>query len=75
MWISNRNTNVEISIDSGYYTYLQFIESVDSELNEGLTLTSMAMNDEYMIFNTQSLFHLKSLLFCDYNRDEIDYIT
>lgn len=31
---------------------LQFIESVDSELNEGLTLTSMAMNGEYMIFNT-----------------------
>ena len=47
--ISNGITSVVISINSEYYTYLQFIKAVDSERSKVLTLISIIN----VIFNTQ----------------------
>ena len=40
-----------LSISTGYYTYLEFIEAVSSEMAKVLPLVSMMIEKEYVTLN------------------------
>ena len=51
--VSNGNVRYLLSIPTGYYTYDEFIEAIDIELGEVVSLVSTIIEDEYVIFNIQ----------------------
>ena len=42
-----------LSIPTGYYTYLEFIEAIGTELSKVITTVSMTIEDKYVKFNAQ----------------------
>ena len=52
--VSNGGTVRHIlSIPTGYYTYLEFIEAVGNELSKVITTVSMTIEDKYVKFNVE----------------------
>ena len=49
--VTNGTVAHVLTIPTGYYTYLEFIEAVGVELGKVVTLVSMTIEDEYVIFN------------------------
>ena len=49
--VTNGTVTHVLSIPTGYYTYLEFIEAVGVELGKVVTLVSMTIEDEYVMFN------------------------
>ena len=52
--VTNGSARYVLSIPTGYYTYLEFIEAVGVELGKVVPLVSMTVEDEYVSFNVQS---------------------
>ena len=51
--VSNGTERYILSIPTGYYTYLEFIEAVGVELSKVITTISMTIEDKYVKFNVE----------------------
>ena len=51
--VSNGTERHVLSIPTGYYTYLEFIEAVGTELNKVITTISITIEDKYVKFNVE----------------------
>ena len=51
--VSNGNVRYLLSIPTGYYTFIEFIEAIDIELGEVVSLVSTTIKNEYVVFYTQ----------------------
>ena len=51
--VTNNTVCHVLSISTGYYTYLEFIEAVGSEMVKVVPLVSMTIEEEYVKFNVQ----------------------
>ena len=51
--VTNGTVNHVLSIPTGYYTYLEFIEAVGVELSKVITTISMTIEDKYVKFNVE----------------------
>ena len=52
--VTNGTAHHVLSMPTGYYTYLEFIEAVGAEMVKVLPLTSMTINEDHVRFNDQS---------------------
>ena len=51
--VTNGTERHILSISTGYYTYLEFIEAVGTELSKVITTISMTIEDKYVKFNVE----------------------
>ena len=51
--VTNGTERHILSIPTGYYTYLEFIEDVGTELGKVVTTISMTIEDKYVKFNVE----------------------
>ena len=51
--VRNGTTSYVLSTPTGYYTFLEFIESIGSEMVKVLSIVSMMIEEEYVTFNVQ----------------------
>ena len=51
--VTNGTERHVLSIPTGYYTYLEFIEAVGTELNKVITTISITIEDKYVKFNVE----------------------
>ena len=51
--VTNGTERHILSIPTGYYTYIEFIEAVGTELDKVITTVSMTIEDKYVKFNVE----------------------
>ena len=51
--VTNGTVRHMLSISTGYYTYLEFIEAVGTKLIKVITTVSMTIEDKYVKFNVE----------------------
>ena len=51
--VTNGTVSHMLSIFTGYYTYLEFIEAVGAEMDKVITTVSMTIEDKYVRFNVE----------------------
>ena len=51
--VTNGTVSHMLSISTGYYTYLEFIEAVGAEMDKVITTVSMTIEDKYVRFNVE----------------------